>query len=205
MSTEHLTPSSATPIRCGSCKAEMRTPAVCDSCHTIHPVEDVNLFDLLGVPASYDIDPVELQRKYLNLARAVHPDRLRADTPEVETLSLRSIAQINRARTVLRDPVARAEYLLAMAGGQGSADDKTVPPEVLIEALELRQEIEDARAAGDNQRLAACGATIARQYEATLARVAELARALPGDEATRTTLRAQLNAISYYQKMRTDL
>ncbi len=195
----------ATPAKCTACAREMKNPAVCQNCHAIQPVDDVNYFDLLGIAASYDIDPAEVRARYLNLARAVHPDRLKADTSEVRALSLRTTAQVNRARTVLLDPIQRAEYLLAMAGGKCSADDKSVPNDVLADMLTLREELEEARESDDRATIDACRGRVQQRYDDTLQRIAELARTLPGDEQTRTTLRAVLNAISYYQKLLADL
>ena len=192
---------SSAPAKCTNCSHDLQSPAVCEHCHAVCPVDGVNFYELLGIAVSYDVDPAEVQAKYLNLARAVHPDRLRAQTREVEQLSLRTTAQLNRARGVLLDPVLRAEYLLGMAGGPSPAEDRRVPQEVLMETLMLREELEEARAAGDEAGLAAARRQVRQRHDETLGRVAGLCRQLPGDEAARSALRAAINAIRYYQKM----
>jgi molecular chaperone HscB len=189
------------PIRCESCHASLQVPVICESCHTVQPVEGANYYELFDIEQSYDIDPQDLHRRYLNLTRAVHPDRFDADAPEVATHSLRTSARLNEARRVLADPIQRAAYLLTLAGGKSAAEDKTVPPEVLAETLMLREEIDELFGAEDGDGLAALGARIRQKHQSLLDKIAELARALPGDDELRSSLRANLNAISYYDKM----
>ncbi|MBN2448619.1 MAG: Fe-S protein assembly co-chaperone HscB [Phycisphaerae bacterium] len=201
MSTSDNAVKPSLPAKCVKCRHDLKNPAICGHCQTVYPVDGVNYFDLLGLETTYDIDPRIVRERYVSLARAVHPDRLRADTPEVEQLSLRTTAQINRARDVLLDPVMRAEYLLGMAGGPSAADEKSVSQDVLMDSLALREEIEEARAANDAGTLASCLETVRGRHADVLARVAELARQLPGDEDLRHELRVRINVISYYRKM----
>jgi molecular chaperone HscB len=197
-------PSSASrtvPARCIACQRDVQTPAVCDHCHAVQPVDHVDYFQLFGLDRTYDIDPAVIDARYFNLARAVHPDRLRSDADEVAQLSLRTMSTVNRGRVVLLDPALRADYLLELAGGPDAAAYKDVPQEVLTDALFLREEIAEAQDAGDAAALARCTATVRSRFDKAVGRVAELARALPGDEVTRLGLRAALNTVRYYQKM----
>lgn len=193
------------PAKCRHCQSEMRSPAFCAGCDTLYPVEGVDYFSLLGLEADYDVDPKLLQERYLNLTRAVHPDRLRSDAAEVQQLSLRTTANINRAKVVLSDPILRAAYMLERAGGKSAADDKTVPQEVLGEALMLREELDEARAEDDEATIADIRARVAARHDVLLEQIAASARQLPGDEALRDRLRAQLNAIRYYEKLQEQL
>ena len=99
----------------------------------------------------------------------------------------------------------RAEYLLELVGGKSAKEDKSVPPEVLSTALLLREEIQEARTAGDAAALESRGAQARAVYERTLATIAELARQMPGDERSRARLRTALNSIKYHQKLLTEL
>lgn len=193
------------PLRCDSCHASLQVPVICESCHTVQPVEGVNYFELFDIEQSYDLDLQDLQRRYLNLARAVHPDRVEDTAPEVATHSLRTSARLNEARRVLADPVQRSAYLLTLAGGKSAADDKTVPREVLGETLMLREEIDEAKAANDTVSLNALSQQIQQRHDVVLEQIAALTRQLPGSEKLRAELRAQLNAISYYDKMLAQL
>ena len=189
------------PARCIACQRDVETPAVCGHCHAVQPVDHVDYFELFGLDRAYDIDTALLEERYFNLARAVHPDRLRSGASEVAQLSLRTMSSVNRGRALLLDPAQRAEYLLDLAGGPDAATRKQVPQEVLTDALFLREEIAEAQAGHDVEALARYAANVHARFDETLSRAADLARALPGDDATRTGLRAVLNAVRYYQKM----
>ncbi len=187
----------ATPARCGSCDCNMQSPLFCDGCHTLYPADTATHFELLGVPFKFDLDPAELRQKYLAISRGVHPDRAGADNA---SLSLRASARLNDAYRVLGDPLMRADYLLELCGGRSSAGDKTVPQDVLNETLMLRDEIEDAKAAGDQAALDAARAQAKAAYERIFGNVAALASRLPGDDGLRRELRIALNSIRYYQR-----
>jgi molecular chaperone HscB len=173
----------------------------CDHCRSLYPAEGLSYFELLNLPVAYDLDPAVLRQKYLQVSRGVHPDHHTTET----SLSLRLSAQLNEAHRVLADPVLRADYLLELAGGKSARDDKNVPQVVLTTALMLREEIQEARQAGDSVTLEACRTRVRQPYDATLAKIAELARQLPGDESVRLRLRAELNSVKYYQKLLAEL
>ena len=69
-------------------------------------------------------------------------------------LSLDRSSQLNDAYRTLRDPVARVEYLLSLAGMRKEGQKKQqAPPELLEEVFELNEsldELREARASGGN-------------------------------------------------------
>ena len=190
----------ALPSKCHACDRPLELPSVCSGCHQLYAADGVSYFSLLGLPASFDVDPQQLRRRYLQLSREVHPDRGGAAGAN-EALRLRLSAQANQAYEVLSDPVLRAEYLLELAGGDSAAADRTVPPDVLSETLVLREEIDDAKRAADAQALAALGQQVRATFERRLAEISSQARLLPGDAALRRELRSRLNALKYYKRM----
>lgn len=99
-------------------------------------------FDALGLEARFDLTSPEIERAYLARAGTLHPDRSTGDAAAASTL--------NRARQTLKDPMARAEALLARLGGPGPSQDKTLPPNFLGEILEVREQLEAALATGDS-------------------------------------------------------
>ncbi len=110
------------------------------------------------------MDPDELKGRFYALSRQWHPDRFVAKTEAEQQLALDNTALLNDAIRTLRDPVARAEYVLAGKGlaisGQGTKD---VPPDLLEEALELNMALEDADAS-EIERLG-------KQYDGMLAAI----------------------------------
>lgn len=201
MDSHSDSPSRSVPAKCASCAGPLETPLFCGQCGRLYPTDDANHFELFGLAPGYDLDAALLRRRYLNLVRAIHPDRFPAAAAEVARLSERVSAQVNRAFQTLRDPVLRAEYLLEMFGGRPSAEDRQVPVEVLSDALALRERIERARADDDGAALDRLRGQVRRRCEESLAAVAALARRLPGDQELRRALRAALNTLRYYQRL----
>lgn len=189
------------PLKCSSCNRPLESPVFCSNCHALYPAEEADYFTLLGLPRRYDLDTTELRRRYLHLARELHPDRFDSARGADAGLSVRLSARLNRAHEVLADPVQRAEYMLEMAGGPSAAADKSVPPDVLAEALELREQIEEARAGADDTAIARIAARVRAECDVALAAVRELAAALPGTPEVRRELRLRLNALKYHQKL----
>jgi molecular chaperone HscB len=189
------------PAKCLRCDQPLMGGIFCEHCRTLAPTDGIDHFRLLELEPCYDLDPGELRRRYFHLARLLHPDRLGGQGGEPTEAELRAAAQLNRAHEVLADPVMRAEYLLELHGGPSAQEDKSVPEEVLLETLALREEIAEAGAAGDDVALCRLAEQVRAGYEDVLSQVQELARRLPGDALIRTGLRRRLNAIRYYQKM----
>ena len=105
------------------------------------------------------MDTALLDRAYRALQSEVHPDRF-AGAPEAEQrLALQSSARVNEAYKALREPVARAQYLLSLRGIDAFAEtDTALPLEFLERQLERREAANDALAAGDRARLKALAA-----------------------------------------------
>lgn len=193
--------SSRLPTKCSTCSQPLDTPLFCGDCRTLHDPEGATLFELLGLPAQFDLDEAEVRRRYFELARDVHPDRLSAASNEQRGLGMRVSARLNRAFEVLSDPIQRAEYLLEISGGRSAVDDKRVPQDVLNRTLMLREEIDEAKAANDQAALDQLGRRIQHLYDTCAATIRELARALPGEPQDRDALREALNSIKYYERM----
>ena len=104
-------------------------------------------FALLGLSAGYDVDPAALERAFFERSKAVHPDRV-AGAPAAERVAALSRSRaLNDAYQLIKKPVSRAEYLLARAGVT-IGDNERLDPAFLMEILELREELAEARAAG---------------------------------------------------------
>ena len=191
----------STPLRCQRCQSEMIWPVVCEACHTLYPPrEQVDYFDLLGVPRQYDLDLERLRKNFLALNRRIHPDFFSTEEDDVQSASMRIAAQINSAYETLRDPVQRAEYILHMCGGLSSSEDKTVPTELLGTVMMFRDEIDEARQAGDQPALKVLlDRATARQQDAMVRIRALATRVCDADsEPERSELRKQLNANQYW-------
>lgn len=198
------------PSKCRQCDKPMSSPVVCDFCHALYPraAATEDYFTLLGLPRRFDLAPDELHRKFVALSRHAHPDFHDADSPEVQQLHLRVSAMVNDAYRTLKDPASRASYLLELLGGKSSADSKAVPEGFLGTMMMMQEEIEEARASGDEQELSCVQQVLKTQRDGLLKRIAGLFdeyQEAVGCEAVRNDLldevRRQVNAVSYVKKL----
>jgi molecular chaperone HscB len=128
-------------------------------------------FDLLGVEPRYHLDAADLERRFHERSRKHHPDRHVKSDPETRVRSALHTAQLNQAYRTLREPVQRAEYLLRLHGIEIS-DERSghkVDPAFLMEILELREQLAEARAESDPVRVRALGEAVRTRREQALA------------------------------------
>jgi molecular chaperone HscB len=143
-------------VTCWSCKADVAAGTLfCPACGKIQPVgRGEDHFSLLGVPREFAIDQAELDRRFRDLSRRLHPDRFARAEPRERRLSLERATRLNDAYRSLKDWRMRAAYLLRLAGTDVFAEGRAVAdPEFLEEQLEWREELALARADGDLDRL----------------------------------------------------
>jgi len=110
-------------------------------------------FEVFGLPRKLGIDADELQRRFYELSRRVHPDFFQGATPAEQAGSLERSALINRAYRTLRDLVPRVEYLIRLEEGretrEGDAGVKPkAPVDLLEEMLEVQEALQAAKAGG---------------------------------------------------------
>ncbi len=104
----------------------------------------VNYFEFLEIPEKLTIDPKALEQRFYTLSRKWHPDRFARAGAEEQQRALDSSALLNDAYRTLRDPVARAEYVLSRQGF-APGDAVKPPPELLEEVFELNMALEEVR------------------------------------------------------------
>lgn len=132
------------------------------------PSTSSDLFSLLGLTPSYEIDRAALEAAYHERSRDMHPDRF-ASAPASERVAALSKARaLNDAYKTLRDARQRAEYLLARAGVT-IGDNERLDPELLMEFLEQREELAAARQAGRTAEVESLQAAMQARRKSILA------------------------------------
>lgn len=161
-----------------------------------------NHFELFGLPQRFRFDPAALDRAYRQLQGDVHPDRHAAASESDQRLALQSSARVNEAYRALKDPVARAQYLLALHGVDAFGDaDTTLPLDFLERQLERREAAHAALAARDGGALSALLADVraeAAQVERRLAALIDV------DEAW-AAARPQVRELRFLAKVAADI
>jgi molecular chaperone HscB len=111
-------------------------------------------FSLFGLPRKLWIEMSVLEKRLLELSWKLHPDKFVNAGAAEQELSLQRSSELNDAYRVLRDPVARVEYLLEIEGMRKEGEHKQqAPPELLEEVFELNEsldELREAKSSGGN-------------------------------------------------------
>jgi molecular chaperone HscB len=180
---------------CWSCEKDAGPGVFCQACAAIQPAPTgLDHFAVLGVAPGHDLDESALEKAYRDLSRQVHPDRYARADARARRASLARSVQLNQAWKTLRDPVKRAEYLLSLQGYEvggeegthkpgagGSKERVPVPQDLLMEVMELREALLEARGDGDQARIQGLTADVRGRRERALSAVATALRAQPAD------------------------
>ncbi len=96
------------------------------------------------------MDLALLAERYRSLQKTLHPDRFAAAGDRERRLSLQASTRVNEAYQTLRDPLLRAQYLLALRTGEvGGKNETTRDTAFLMEQMELRDALSAAKYAAD--------------------------------------------------------
>src|SRR5437764_12197823 len=101
----------------------------------------MNYFDFFGLPHKLSIDPKELESRFYALSKQWHPDRFARAGADQRRISEDATATLNDGYRTLKEPIARAEYLLKEHGLNGG--EQKIPPELLEEVFELNMALEE--------------------------------------------------------------
>jgi len=157
-------------------------------------------FAVLGLPRAFAVDLPAIEKTHRELSRALHPDKYAGAAPTERRAALSKAVEVNEAWRVVRDPVRRAEALLALAGVP-VGEDKEPPasPDFLMEVMEQREALADARMEKDTARIT----SLADDVEAAAARSErELGAALDAGDIARDPkpALAALGRLRFYKR-----
>ncbi|KAG2215038.1 hypothetical protein INT46_008272 [Mucor plumbeus] len=154
LSTTSAWRSIAQDKKCWQCQSTNKPSALfCENtvCKVIQPIpSQLNFYHLLqagegknkDIP-TFNIDLKAMRRRFLLLQQKAHPDSYsQAPKRELDYAHLQS-SVINKAYHTLKDPLSRAQYLLKQKGIQINEGDSLSDPELLMEVMEFREELEE--------------------------------------------------------------
>lgn len=155
-------------------------------------------FELLGVARRFSLDRAALEQRHRDLSRTLHPDRYVQAPASERRVALERAVAVNEAFRALRDPLTRAEALLSVNGlSIGDADRPA--PALLMEVMELREALDDARRSPDKvHALLAQVRDRSKAEEATLAGVFDV-EGTPAAEAL-ARARDALVRLKYFRR-----
>ena len=115
-----------------------------------------NHFDLFGLVPAFAVEGEALERSYREIQSKVHPDRFAHAGDAERRASLQWTTRVNEAYRTLKDPVQRARHILELRGVDVAFETNTaMPPEFLMQQMELRETLEEAKDASSLDALRA--------------------------------------------------
>ena len=107
-------------------------------------------FELFAIPVQFDVDLDLINARYLELQKILHPDRHASLGAQEQLIAVQKTAELNDALQVLKQPLKRAEYMLAEKNIDIRAEQQTLQdPEFLMQQMELREELSEISEAAD--------------------------------------------------------
>jgi len=131
-------------------------------------------FEMLGVERRFDLDLATLEKTHRELSRALHPDKHAGAGASERRAVLEKAASVNEAWRTVRDPIKRAEALFALAGIKvGEDKEPKATPAFLMDVLEQREALSDARGARDLVKVRAIGEAMGKRAKETEHKLAQ--------------------------------
>src|SRR5690349_16962586 len=103
----------------------------------------MNYFDLFDIPVQLKVDTTALSKKFFELSRKFHPDYTANESAEVQAESLDRSAQLNKAWKTFQSTDATIKYVLMEKGLLEEEEKYQLPPDFLMEVLEINEQLMD--------------------------------------------------------------
>lgn len=111
---------------------------------------NLNYFELFGLSPSFNIDLATLESHFRKIQSESHPDRFVSAAPVDKLQSMQLATLANEAYQNLKNPANRAKYLLELQGIKAISETNTAMPlDFLMQQMEWRERLEDAKSAKD--------------------------------------------------------
>ncbi len=130
-------------------------------------------FDLLGLPARFDLDGDVIERAFYERSKELHPDKFASAPAAERVVALSRSRALNDAYQILKKPVGRAEYLLERAG-ISIGENERLDPVTIMAVLEQREELAEARATKDLAAIEALQASMKQKRARDLVELDQL-------------------------------
>ncbi|TFW27606.1 Fe-S protein assembly co-chaperone HscB [Massilia horti] len=131
-----------------------------------------NHFELFQLPARFDVDQGALDAAYREVQARVHPDRFVNATDVEKRVAMQWATRANEAYQTLRNPMKRAQYLCEINGVDLKTESNTaMPMEFLMQQMEWREALDDARSGKDAEALDELDAQVRNERKQMLAQV----------------------------------
>lgn len=161
-----------------------------------------NPFALFDLPVAFQVDSALLNERYLALQKSLHPDNFSAASAQEQRLAIQKSAEINDALRILKDPIARADSIIAINTGEQENPEEKSNKDIgfLMQQMEWRETLENIENRQDTDELTAFAQEINQIRHAILS---ELSTAL--DAQQWNIARAITDKLRFIKKLQTEI
>lgn len=133
-----------------------------------------NHFELFHLPQRFTIDMGALDNAYREVQSRVHPDRFVNATDTEKRVAMQWATRANEAYQTLKSPFKRAAYLCELNGIDLQTESNTaMPREFLMQQMEWREALDDARDSKDLDALDILDADLRAMRNAQVKQIGE--------------------------------
>ncbi len=157
----------------------------------------MNYFELYNIPVSFLPDQQKLKQKFYDLSRKYHPDFYTQENEFEQAEALDIASRINKAYKVFQNRDETIKYVLQLKGLLEEEEKYQLPPDFLMDMMELNEQLTEAKMEEDESAIAALKITIDNHEKEIYAPVNDIAE---GYEEGKTTTAELLKVKEYYFK-----
>ena len=161
-----------------------------------------NPFALFDLPVAFQVDSALLNERYLALQKSLHPDNFSAASAQEQRLAIQKSAEINDALRILKDPITRADSIIALNTGETENPEEKSNNDIdfLMQQMEWRETLENIENRKDTDELTAFAQEINQIRHAILS---ELSTALT--EQQWDIARAITDKLRFIKKLQAEI
>ena len=104
----------------------------------------MNYFEIFGLPVQLKVDKTDLPKRFFELSRKFHPDFYANAIPGEKERALEITANLNKAFKTFQNENDTIKYVLQLKGLLEEEEKYQLPPDFLMEVLEINEKVMDA-------------------------------------------------------------
>lgn len=113
----------------------------------------MNYFDLFSMEETFFPEPALVKQRFYELSRTYHPDFYTQNTEDEQLDVLEKSSEVNKGYKVLSNKDETLKYLLQLNGLVEEDEKYQLPPDFLMEVMELNEQLAEARMDEDAGKL----------------------------------------------------
>lgn len=105
----------------------------------------MNYFELFEIPVQLSVDKARIRKTYFELSRRHHPDYFIQQNEGAQQQALEQSSLINKAYKTFNNQNETIKYVLELKGLLAENEKYNLPPDFLMEMMELNEEVAEAQ------------------------------------------------------------